>query len=177
MDTNRPRKHRGIALVIVLSMVVLVALAVAFAINVAGKDVRDSGKQIHNLTVQDVTEGTMQQARAFFSSTVIMKKWNTYLAAPYPASPVGSGATALKSLFPELFPTVPSGFTCYMYARDDADEVPPATNDPLHDNNHTIYIGAVCAGPNNTTAELTGVLTFDDSRFKYAAGGASNSAL
>src|SRR5471030_2240442 len=63
------RKHRGIALVIVLSMVVLVAFAVAFAITVASKDVRDSAKQIHNLTIQNVTEGAMQEARAFFSRT------------------------------------------------------------------------------------------------------------
>jgi hypothetical protein len=172
MHSNQPR-HRGIALVIVLCMVVLVAAAVAFAIQVAGKDVRDNGKQIHNLTIQDVTEGAMQQARAFFSTTATMKQWNTYLALPYPTSPIGSAATTLKSTHSELFPAVPTGFTCFMYARDDADELPPAANDPTHDNNQTIYIGALCTGPNNSTAELSGVLTFDNSRFKYSAGGAS----
>jgi len=152
------RKHRGIALVIVLSMVVLVAFAVAFAITVASKDVRDSAKQIHNLTIQNVTEGAMQEARAFFSKNML--QWNTYLAVTNPPD------TALHA---DLYPTVPAGFSCYIYARDDADELPPAVNNPLRDNNHTIYIGAVCNGPNNTSSELTGVLTFDDSRFKYTA--------
>jgi hypothetical protein len=157
------RKHRGIALVIVLSMVVLVAFAVAFAITMSGKDTRDNAKQIHNLTIQNVAEGSMQQARAFFSTNMLI--WNTYLAVPNPPD---------KVAHPELYPTVPAGFSCYMYARDDADELPPAVNNPLRDNNQTIYIGSVCTGPGNTTAELTGVLTFDNSRFKYTSATPSN---
>jgi len=146
-------------------MVVLVTLAVVFAINVANKDGRDGAKQIHNLTVQNVTEGAMQQARSFFSTTANMLLWNTYLAVSYPPD---------KATYPQLWPTVPAGFSCYIYARDDADELPPAANDPFHDNNHTIYIGAVCTGPGGTSSELTGVLTFDDSRFKYTSGSASS---
>jgi hypothetical protein len=161
MESTRPegsRRHRGIAMVVVLSMVVLLALAVAFAISVAGKDVRDSARQIHNLTIQNVTEGAMQQARSFFSKNML--QWDTYLAVANPPT---------TAAHPELFPTVPAGFSCYIYARDDADELPPAANNPFKDNNHTSYSGAVCTGPNNTSSELTGVLTFDDSRFKYTA--------
>lgn len=160
MEKVRPngRRHRGIALVVVLSMVALVALAVAFAIQVSGKDMRDNGKQIHNLTIQNVAEGAMQQARAFYSKNML--QWDSYLAIANPPD---------RSAHPELYATVPAGFSCYLYARDDADELPPAVNDPFHDNNHTIYIGSVCTGPGKTTAEVSGVLTFDDSRFTYSA--------
>ncbi|HEX4383577.1 MAG TPA: hypothetical protein VH083_11525 [Myxococcales bacterium] len=179
MKASRPKKHRGIALIVVLSMVVLIALAVAFAINVAGKDTRDNAKQIHNLTLQNVTEGALQQARAVFSAQML--NWDKYLGATingvtivYPVTPTDSTAVTLKSTNPELFPAVPSGFACFIYAKDDADEIPPATNNPTHDNNHTIYIGAVCSGPGSTTSELTGVLSFDDSRFKYASATPAN---
>jgi len=160
MDSIRPngRRHRGMALVVVLSMVALVALAVVFAIKVSGKDMQDNGKQIHNLTVQNVAEGAMQQARAFYSKNML--QWDSYLAIRNPPD---------RSAHPELYATVPAGFSCYLYARDDADELPPAVNDPFHDNNHTVYIGSVCTGPGTTSAEVSGVLTFDDSRFTYAA--------
>jgi hypothetical protein len=164
MKRIRPsaRKHRGIALLTVLIMVVLVAFAIAFAIQVSSKDVRDNAKQIHNLTVQDVAEGAMQQARAFYSKN--QTQWDTYLAIQNPPDP---------SAHKELYAIVPAGFSCYFYARDDADEIPPAVNNPLHDNNHTIYIGSICTGPGNTTAEVTGVLSFDDSRFKYTSASTS----
>lgn len=168
-------KHRGIALVVVLSMIVLIALVVAFAINVGGKDTRDGAKQIHNLTVQNVTEGAMQQGRVLFSKNQLL--WDTYLAITYPLTVTPAAIATFAAANPTLAPAVPAGYSCYVYARDDADELPPAVNNPRHDNNHVIYIGAVCSGPGNTTSELTSVLTFDDTRYRYASAQPANTSL
>jgi len=168
-------KHRGIALVVVLSMIVLIALVVAFAISVGGKDTRDGAKQIHNLTVQNVTEGAMQQARVFFSKN--QTTWDTYLSIVYPTTTTAASIATFAAANPLMAPAVPAGFACYIYARDDADELPPAPNNPRHDNNHVIYIGAVCSGPGNTTSELTSVLTFDDTRYKYGSAQPASTSL
>lgn len=163
------RAHRGMALIVVLGAVVLLTALVAFAITVSNRDGGQAGKRIHNLTTQNVAEGALQYARAFFSANYT--NWSTYLAISYPLGAVGGAATTLKGNYPELFPVVPSGYTCFVYARDDADEIPPALPDPTRDNNHLIYIGANCAGPNNTTAELTAALIWDASRTSYSAQG------
>ena len=156
----RHPRQRGLAMVVVLSMVVLLTLVVSFAITVSNRDGAQVGKQIHNLTVQNVAESSLQYARQFFSINYLA--WNNYLALSYPPV-VGNN--------PELFPAVPSGYNCYIYARDDADEIPPALSDPTHDNNHLIYIGARCTGPNNTTAELSAPLLWDASRTSYSSQG------
>ena len=66
---------------------------------------------------------------------------------------------------------MPAGYSCYIYARDDADELPPATPNPSRDNNQLIYIGAYCTGPANTTAELSAPLLWDASRVAYGSQG------
>jgi hypothetical protein len=157
------------ALIVVLGAVVLLTALVAFAITVSNRDGGQVGKRIHNVNIQNVTEGALQYARALFSSNY--NNWGTYLALSYPLGPIGLSATTLKGTNPELFPTVPTGYTCYVYARDDADETPPLAPNPGRDNNHLIYIGANCAGPNNTAAELTAALLFDPSRNPYTAQG------
>jgi hypothetical protein len=154
----RSRRERGIALIVVLSMVVLLTLLVAFAMTVSNRDGAQAGKRIHNMTVQNVAEGGLQYARAFFSVNYL--QWNTYLALTYPP---------LKANNPELFPAVPSGYSCYVYARDDADELPPAIANAARDNNFLIYIGASCTGPGNTSAELSAPLIWDPSRVSYTA--------
>jgi hypothetical protein len=157
------------ALIVVLGAVVLLTALVAFAITVSNRDGAQASSRIHNVTTQNVAEGAMQYARAMFSANYI--SWNNYLALTYPASPTSLAAVALKNTNPELFPTVPAGYACYVYARDDADELPPATPDPTHDNNHLIYIGANCTGPNNSASELTAVLIWDASRSSYSTQG------
>ena len=177
MTPTRPSSarpaQRGMALVIVLGVVVLISALVAFAITVANRDGGQAGKRIRDITVQNVAEGALQYARAYFSTTyaVTGKTWDYYLALSYPASPTNSAATTLKGTNPELFPPVPTGYTCFVYARDDADEIPPASPDPTHDNNHLIYIGSSCVGPNGTTAELSAALIWDASRVSYSAQG------
>jgi hypothetical protein len=159
------------ALIVVLGAVVLLTALVAFAITVSNRDGAQAGKRIHNLTTQNVAEGALQYARALFSANYTT--WSTYLALSYPFGAVGGAADTLKANRPELFPAVPSGYTCFVYARDDADEIPPATPDPTRDNNHLIYIGANCTGPNGSASELTAVLLWDasGSRTTYTAQG------
>lgn len=153
-------RERGIALVVVLSMVVLLTLVVSFAITVSNRDGTQAGKRIHNLTVQNVTESALQYSRSFFSVNYLL--WHKYLGLTYPP---------VQGTNPELFPVVPSGYSCYIYARDDADEIPPAIPDPTTDNNHLIYVGASCTGPQNTSAELSAPLLWDASRTGYTAQG------
>lgn len=172
------RAARGMALVIVLVMVVVITALVAFAITVSGRDNTQTGKRVHNLSVQNVAEGALQYARAFFSVNYL--QWNKgsgkgYLGLVYPTGPTASGAAAFKTANPELFPTVPAGYACLVYARDDADELPPALPDPGKDNNQLIYVGATCVGPANISAEVSGALIWDASRTTYgsqSSGGA-----
>lgn len=166
------RAARGMALVVVLVMVAVITSMVAFAITVSGRDNTQAGKRVHNLSVQNVAEGALQYARAFFTTNYLY--WNKgsgkgYLGLTYPTSLSGSAAATFQTNNPELFPTVPAGYLCMVYARDDADELPPALPDPTHDNNQLIYVGAFCTGPGNIVAEVSAALIWDASRVTYGA--------
>ncbi|MBS2023362.1 MAG: hypothetical protein JST92_13205 [Deltaproteobacteria bacterium] len=161
------KQPRGVAIAMVLVVIVVLSVLIAFAITVSNRDNVQTAKRVHNLTEQNVAEGALQYARAFFSQNYT--SWSTYLGLTYPPDAIGSAAVTFKSAHPELFPAVPSGYTCFVYARDDADELPPATPKPGQDNNHLIYIGAVCNGPANTSAELSATLIWDASRVQYTS--------
>lgn len=156
----KTRRMSGMAMVIVLGVVVMLSLVVAFAITLSGRERRETGKLIHNATIQELTESTLQRARGFFAQNYGPNgnTWNSYLAY-FVDNPViltpPAGVTALTQIttaigalntaHPELInPNVPAGYSCYMYLRDDMDEF-GIPNDPRRDNNHLVYVGAVCA--------------------------------
>ena len=61
-------RDRGMALLIALAVVVLIAAIVAAAIGWTKNDRLNAGKAIHNLGVQDLTESTLQFGRSFFAA-------------------------------------------------------------------------------------------------------------
>ena len=177
----------GMAMVLVLGVVVLLSLVVAFAITMAGKEGRDAGKMAHNLTLQEMTEGTLQRGRGFFAQNYgpAGATWNLYLAYfvdnPVLLTPSGGSTPTFAQVtaslarlttdHPELMnPNVPPAFSCYLYVRDNVDEFPPLVNDPRRDNDLLIYVGAVCVETRSASnqaspliAELIAPLLFNAS--------------
>jgi hypothetical protein len=145
------------AMLVVLAIVTLVTVLVAFAITQGGRERAQVATSIHSLRLEDVTESSLQYARGFFAQ-LPYARWNAYLAVAYPPA---------QATYPELFPPMPanSGYSCYVYARDDEDEFPPAVPNPQVDNNLRIFVGAVCsqpaAGGGNVTAELSAPLEYN----------------
>jgi Tfp pilus assembly protein PilX len=143
------RTDRGMAIVVVLGIVALLLSIASFAIVLSQQERKNAGKEIHNASIQEMTESTLQLARNFFAANYF--KWGSYLAY-FVDNPVQiKDPTAaktyvanLKTAHPELFANPPSGYDCFMYAQDNVDEFPPVPNDPKRDNDLLIYIGAVC---------------------------------
>ena len=175
----RIRRQRGFTLIAVLSIVILLTVIVVFAIQLSGQERRQSGKDIHNQTLQNVTEGALQYGKSFFALRYPGGGWDRYLAffvdqtalgtiVINPSSSIPNTITTVIQPFDAgLIPPVPPGFNCFIYARDDVDEEDPAPNDMRHDNNQLIYVGAVCsqaAGGNTQSqplmAELVAPITF-----------------
>lgn len=161
-----PRRARGIALVVVLSVVVLLTVLVSFALTVSNQDRAEAGKQVKNTVMLEATESALQYAKAFFYYRYLY--WNTYLALDYTGLPdtlpVGYGDM--------LVPNMPTGYRCAIFARDDADELATAAN-PLRDNNNRIYAGAVCKGPSGKISELLSPLEYNQAGQSYTAQNAS----
>jgi len=138
---SRKTGPRGQALVVVLTLTTIMTALVAAAILYSGMDERSTAKNIHNTSMQDMTEASLQFARSFFTQN--FTTWGTYLAY----FTTTHTTAQILAAHPELFPTFTTGtpYTCYIYARDDVDELPPATNNPSVDNNLRIFVGAVCS--------------------------------
>src|SRR5258708_29009939 len=145
------------AMLVVLAIVTLVTILVAFAIMQGGRERAQAAASIHALKLEDITESSLQYARGFFAQ-LPYAKWNTYLAVAYPP---------VQATYPELYPPMPanSNYSCYIYARDDEDEFPPAVPNPKVDNNLRIFVGAVCSQPAAdsvpVTAELSAPLEYN----------------
>ncbi len=186
-QTRKPgnREPRGVAILAVLAVVVLLTAVVVYAITLSQSERRQAGKEIHNVSMQQMTETTLQTARNFFAARYkpvpplpSTPNWNTYLAyfvanpvVLAPPSVVQANIAQLRTDHPELFTCVasgpcngaPSGYDCFMYAQDNVDEFPPAVNNPSQDNDLFIYVGAVCVaknqGGNSGSAPLITELT------------------
>ena len=171
------RPARGMALLPIILLVAALTLVAAFAIKVSGTERAEAGKAVHNTSMQTMADTTLQLARNFFASRY--QQWDTYLAY-FNANPVqlasrGTMSTYLAKLRndrPELFVQLPAylaaNFDCFMYAQDNVDEFSPVANNPSHDNDLLIYVGAVCAQrnqggsteSNQVIAELTAPLLY-----------------
>jgi Tfp pilus assembly protein PilX len=70
------------AMVVVLSMVVVLGAIVAFAITMSGSESRNTGKLVHNMSLQSLTEATLQYGRNYFATNYGFNgsKWNLFLA-------------------------------------------------------------------------------------------------
>ena len=146
-------------MMVVLAVVALVTVLVAFAITQSGRERTGTAKSVHTMKLGDVTESSLQYARAFFAQ-LPYSQWNTYLAVSYPPA---------RATYPELYPPLReaanTNYTCYIYARDDEDEFPPLASNPNVDNNLRIFVGAVCSEPTAggppITAELSAPLEYN----------------
>jgi hypothetical protein len=186
------------AMVVVLSMVVVLGAIVAFAITMSGSESRNTGKLVHNMSMQSLTEATLQYGRNYFATNYGANgsRWNLFLAyfvdtpllldtqanltatLNHLQNDTLSDGTPVKVL---INTNTPSGTTCYVHVRDNVDELPPLTNNPRQDNDLLIYLGAVCVqqGGGNTqsqplVAELVAPLLFNASSAMYlnqASGG------
>jgi hypothetical protein len=151
--THSTRRARGFALFAVLGVVLLLTVIVAFTITISGQERSQAGKGVHNATLQSLTESTLQYGKGYFLSKYPNLGWNTYLAYFVNNPPVVNTATDFaatvtgiqNNLDVNLVPVVPAGYSCFLYARDDIDELTSAQNDMTTDKNQFIYIGAVCS--------------------------------
>jgi hypothetical protein len=193
----------GMAMVVVLGIVVLLSVVVAFAITMSGREQNETGKLVHNLSIQGLTESTLQRARNFFAANYGPNgnTLNSYLAyfVTNPVKLVPSGSSSptyaqvnaaigpggtLTAAHPELInPNTPAGYACYMFVRDNVDEFPPLANNPSRDNDLLVFVGAVCAqtaaggGSTATTpvvAELTAPLIYNNGQ-QYTSQAAQGS--
>ncbi len=161
------RPPRGLALVVVLSMIILLTVLVSFAITVSNQDRQQASKQISNANVNEALESSLQYGRSlFFANYISSNQWSNYLALNYTGLPttVPSGHNEL------VVPNLPSGFNCVVYARDDIDE-PPGAGNPNVDNNLRIFVGAVCQTPDGKLAEISAPLEYNPTANTYTAQG------
>jgi hypothetical protein len=155
------KRQRGFAMIVVLLIIALLTSVLGGAIYFSRQDRVHASKSVHNLTVQQVTESALQFGRSYFAQNYA--GWNTYLSYFLTARTVAQ----VKAAHPELVPSLAAGtnYDCYVYARDDVDELPPAANNPAVDNNLRIFVGAICTSkagtPNPVTAELFAPLEYN----------------
>ena len=117
----KARSDRGMALLIVLGVVVLLSMMVAVAMSWSKNDRSRGAKLVHNLTVQELAESTLQFGRGYYAQNYAL--WNTHLAYFVSARTVAQ----VKTDHPELIAPLPvgTGYDCFTYAKDDVDELPP----------------------------------------------------
>jgi hypothetical protein len=166
------RPARGMALLPILLLIAALTAVAAFAVKVSGAERAEAGRSVHNASMQTMADTTLQLARNFFATHY--QQWDTYLAY-FNANPVQLASRSTMSAYiaklrtdrPELFVQLPaylsSNFDCFMYAQDNVDEFAPVANNPGHDNDLLIYVGAVCAqrtqGGSTESSQLVAELT------------------
>ena len=170
----RGRAQRGFAMFAVLGVVLLLSVIIAFTIQISGQERRQAGKGVHNQSLQNATESALQYAKNYFLAKYPGGGWDTYLSyfVTNPAvldtgDHVATTIAAIAAFDPGLIPpqgNAGTNYSCFIYARDDLDELDTANN-PSHDNNQLIYVGAVCkvtpdAGRPPLVSELSAPLIF-----------------
>lgn len=175
---------RGFALFAVLGVVLLLSVIVAFTIQITAQERTQSGRQVLNQTLQNVTESALEYGKALMVSRYPITTdpsppvgahtgWDKYLGwfIDNPADLSSNAAIAtylskVSAFDPSLIAPSPPGYSCFIYARDDIDEFPAVTNNnPRFDNNQLIYVGAVCSIADTSTgapriAELSATAMF-----------------
>ena len=97
----KARSDRGMALLIVLGVVVLLSMMVAVAMSWSKNDRSRGAKLVHNLTVQELAESTLQFGRGYYAQNYAL--WNTHLAYFVSARTVAQ----VKTDHPELIAPPP----------------------------------------------------------------------
>lgn len=114
----------------------------------------------------------LQLARTYFARNFI--RWNQFLSQPNVYNPIQmatwnnpsstppgpadiSPSSALRTSNPELFIDVDGDNQpdVFIYIRDNQDEFPPATDNPLRDNDQNVIVGAICISTTMTPQATT----------------------
>jgi hypothetical protein len=152
---RRGRAQRGSALIVTMSVMAVVMLAVASLMLVVQHTRINAINQARSMPRNYCVDTGLQLARLYFGNN--FSSWNTYLSDPAHYDPVVSSwnpaataanptSAALQAAHPELFADLDGDGQpdVYIYVRDNADELPPATENWMRDNDMQVYVGAVC---------------------------------
>ncbi len=172
------RSQRGFALLITLGLVVLLTVIVTFALVIAGQEQRQSGKQVHNATMVNAAESALQFGASYLQTKYPANGWDAYLGYFVDHPPVldtsahiAATMAAVAAFDPNLIVTNASGYSCFIYARDDMDEYGSGTNNPRHDNNQLIFVGAVCTSSTPASNQNKPILAELQTPLIYVATG------
>jgi hypothetical protein len=152
---KRRSNQRGSGLLTVMSVTTVLLLLVASLFYIVQRNAANAIAQARSLPRSYCADTGLQVSRAYFGKNYA--KWNTFLADPSHYNPVvaswnpaGTAADptslALQAAHPELFVDIDGDgkVDVYLYVRDNPDELPPATENYLRDNDMQVFVGAVC---------------------------------
>jgi hypothetical protein len=148
-------QERGSGLLTVMSVTAVLLLLVASLFYMVQRNNANAIDQARALPRSYCADTGLQMARAYFGTN--FANWNAYLADPSHYNPVVASwnpsstaanptSLALQAAHPELFIDLDGDGQAdvYLYVRDNPDELPPATENYLHDNDMQVFVGAVC---------------------------------
>jgi hypothetical protein len=165
--------RRGSALITVVVIIAVIMLMILGLLQYAGAERQRAIANAHRVDRLGCAATGLQLARGYYGRNVAL--WNsTFLAQANrsvynPLDPVAPAAaddgalTALETSHPELFADLDGDgkFDVYMYVRDNADELPPATDNPYQDNDQNVIVGAMCISSTLQPHRLDGTVDSD----------------
>jgi hypothetical protein len=150
-------RERGSALLTAMILTGVLFLFVTALMAYAGQQRSRAIAAARTLRRLSCGEAGLEFAKDYFGRN--FTSWNTYLGNPAVYNPVKSYTTwtgyggpaaytsaGFQALHPELFTDLDGDGQpdVYIYIRDNADEMPPASNDWRVDNDQNVMVGAVC---------------------------------
>ena len=185
---NRQTPQRGSTLLTAMVMVTVVLGMLAGILSYAMAQRQFAANYARNTDMMTCAESGLQLARTYYARNFI--NWNNYLSQPNiynpiqmatfnnpsstPPGPADISLTSpLRLSNPELFIDVDGDNQpdVFIYIRDNQDELPPAADNPLRDNDQNVIVGAICisttmgphAGQGRTTdpLQLEGILSYN----------------
>ncbi len=198
------RNERGSALLVTMGLSAVLLLLVAGLFLYAGAGRNRAIQRSREPLREGCAQAGLQLAKGYF-----LNHWgslNSYLANPAVYNPVkgqwmsaslysGKCATdpctsavptdaTLRTNHPELFVDLDSDgkSDVFLYVRDNMDELPPAKNDWTHDNDKSVFVGALCISStlaprradgavDPTLLSAEALVTNDTPDFEYKAQG------
>lgn len=145
--------QRGSAIIVSMGIVILVLLTVLALISFSGLSRSRATAMLRSMNRLTCAQDGLELARAYYGRN--FPSWNNYLSQPSIYNPVATAwnttpavptSAALQTSNPELFADLDGDGVndVYIYIRDNADELPPAVNNPARDNDQNVIAGALC---------------------------------
>lgn len=207
MKTSKRLPHGSALLTVLILMGILTAMVASVLLYANHQRLR-AVSMTRAQSRQSCAEAGLQFARAYFGRNSYCggacSNWETYLKTPSVYNPVPASwrvanealalqasikTTAFQALHPELFTDLDNDGKndVYIYVRDNDDELLPAVNNPLKDNDQNVIVGTICISttlvprredglPDPDSLVLEAMLSFNSPGTLYyaqAAAGAS----